>query len=80
MRIKLLSVCDDFAPVLYITTVTLGCPRMPIGSGYSPIAPTIGELIETGATEKSLLDALSIIYKVVAGLFKGLWRLLKGLR
>ena len=53
---------------------------MPFGSGYSLITPTIGELIETGATEKPLLDALSIIYKVLAGLFKGLWRLLKGLR
>lgn len=66
MKNRLLSICGALAPILYITTVALGGA---IRLGYSHIAQAVSELIETGAPNKALLDALFIIYNLLVGLF-----------
>jgi len=66
MKNRILSVCGTLAPILYVATVALGGAIRP---GYSHIAQAVSELIETGAPNKALLDALFIIYNLMVGLF-----------
>jgi len=66
MKNRILSVCGALAPILYVMTVALAGAIRP---GYSHIAQAVSELIETGAPNKALLDALFIIYNLLVGLF-----------
>ena len=66
MKYRVLSVCGALAPILYIMTVALGGA---IRAGYRHIAQAVSELIETGAPNRALLDALFIIYNLLVGLF-----------
>ena len=66
MKNRILSVCGALAPILYVMTVAWGGATRP---GYSHIAQAVSELIETGAPNKALLDALFIIYNLLVGLF-----------
>jgi len=66
MKSRILSICGALAPILYVMTVALGGAIRP---GYSHIAQAVSELIETGAPNKALLDALFIIYNLLVGLF-----------
>jgi len=65
MKNRILSICGALAPILYIMTMVLGGAIRP---GYSHIAQAVSELIETGAPNKALLDALFIIYNLLVGL------------
>jgi len=66
MKNRILSVCGALAPILYVMTVALGGAIRP---GYNHLANAVSELIETGAPNKALLDALFIIYNLLLGLF-----------
>ncbi len=61
MKNRILSIGGALAPILYVMTVALGGAIRP---GYSHIAQAVSELIETGAPNKALLDALFIIYNL----------------
>ena len=66
MKYKLLALCGIFAPLLYAFTVILGGVLTP---DYSHVANAISELIESGATYKTLLDPLFDLYNILIVLF-----------
>jgi hypothetical protein len=59
---KILSVRGVFAPISYVATVTLG------GSlRHRHMKQTGSDVVETGASNKSLLDALFPVYARLSG-------------
>ena len=66
MKYRLLALCGIFAPLLYAFTVVLGGVLTP---NYSHITNAISELIESGATYKTLLDPLFDLYNILIILF-----------
>ena len=63
---KLLILCGVSAAVLYIGTVILGGLIRP---GYSHISMAISELVADGASNRSLLSSLFLLYNVMVILF-----------
>jgi hypothetical protein len=63
---KILYVWEVLAPISYVATVTLGGS---LSQSYSYITQTGSEMIETGAPNKSLLDALFPVYDRLVGFF-----------
>jgi peptidoglycan biosynthesis protein MviN/MurJ (putative lipid II flippase) len=66
MNYKVLAVCGLLAPLLYVFTVVLGGIVTP---NYSHASSAISELIETGASYKTLLDPLFDLYNILIILF-----------
>jgi len=66
MKHRLLLFCGILAPVVYVGTVIVGGAIRP---GYSHIAQAVSELIESGAPNKPVLDALFIVYNLLASAF-----------
>jgi len=63
---RLLMLCGVLAPAVYVGTVVLGGGLQP---GYSHISQPVSDLIAVGAPHKSLLDALFVLYNLLAILF-----------
>lgn len=66
MKGKILILCGVFAPLIYALAVILGGMLRP---GYSHISQAVSELIEVGAPNKPLLNALFILYNGLTGVF-----------
>jgi Protein of unknown function (DUF998) len=62
IKLKILSLCGISAPILYVLALAIGNILDP---SYSQIGKTVSELIELGAPNRDLLNAIFIIYNVL---------------
>ena len=73
-KLKILALCGILAPIVYITALVVGNILDP---SYSQIGKTVSELIQQGAPNRDLLNAIFIIYNILTipfalGMFYGL--------
>ena len=61
-KLKVLAFCGILAPILYIAALVVGNILDP---SYSQVGKTISELIERGAPNRDLLNAIFIIYNIL---------------
>lgn len=61
-KLKVLALCGILAPILYVAALVVGNILDP---SYSQVGKTISELIEQGAPNRDLLNAIFIIYNVL---------------
>ena len=66
LKEKLLSAAGVAGPLVYVLAVVLGGALRP---GYSHMGQAISELIEAGAPNQTLLDALFVFYNLLVGAF-----------
>jgi len=66
LKKKLLSAAGVAGPLVYVLAVVLGGALHP---GYSHMGQAISELIEAGAPNQMLLDALFVLYNLLVGAF-----------
>ena len=59
---KILAICGILAPILYVAALVVGNILDPT---YSQVGKTVSELIERGAPNRDLLNAIFIIYNVL---------------
>ena len=73
-KLKMLSLCGIVAPVVYIVALVVGNVLDP---SYSQMGKTVSELIQRGAPNRDLLNAIFVIYNILLipfgiGLYLGL--------
>jgi hypothetical protein len=61
-KLKVLALCGILAPVLYIAALIVGNILDP---SYSQVGKTVSEIIERGAPNRDLLNAIFIIYNIL---------------
>ncbi len=73
-KIRALAICGVLSPIVYVITVALGGFLDP---SYSQIGKTVSELVQRGAPNRDLLNAMLVVYNVLiipfaVGLYFGL--------
>ncbi len=73
-KIRTLAICGILSPIVYVITVALGGFLDP---SYSQIGKTVGELVQRGAPNRDLLNAMLVVYNILiipfaVGLYFGL--------
>ena len=73
-QFRILAVYGILAPLLYVAALTVGNVLDP---AYSQVGKTVSELIESGAPNRNLLDAIFVVYNLflipfAEGLYKAL--------
>jgi hypothetical protein len=73
-HLKFLSVCGILAPIVYVMALVIGNILDPT---YSQIGKTVSELIQRGAPNRDLLNAIFVIYNLLlipfaVGMYYGL--------
>ncbi len=61
-KLKILALCGILAPIVYITALVVGNI---LDSSYSQIGKTVSELIQQGAPNLYLLNAIFVIYNIL---------------
>ena len=61
-KLKVLALCGILAPILYLAALVVGSILDP---SYSQVGKTVSELIESGAPNRDLLNAIFIIYNIL---------------
>jgi uncharacterized protein (DUF486 family) len=74
--IKILALCGILAPIVYVIALIVGNLLDP---SYSQVGKTVSELIQRGAPNRDLLNAIFVIYNILLipfafGLYRGLNR------
>jgi hypothetical protein len=73
-KLRTLALCGVLAPIVYVIALVVGNILDP---SYSQVGKTVSELIERGAPNRDLLNAIFIIYNILLipfaiGLYSGL--------
>ena len=68
-KVKILALCGILAPIVYVVALVVGNILDP---SYSQVGKTVSELIERGAPNRDLLNAIFIIYPINTNRFIGL--------
>jgi hypothetical protein len=73
-KLKILALCGILAPIVYMLALVIGNILDP---SYSQVGKTVSELIQQGAPNRDLLNAIFIIYNILlipfaAGMYYGL--------
>ena len=73
-KIRALAICGILSPIVYVITVALGGFLDP---SYSQIGKTVSELVQRGAPNRDLLNAMLVVYNILiipfaVGLYFGL--------
>ncbi len=73
-KIRALAICGILSPIVYVIAVALGGFLDP---SYSQIGKTVSELVQRGAPNRDLLNAMLVVYNVLimpfaVGLYFGL--------
>jgi len=61
-KTKILAICGILAPLLYVATLVVGNVLDP---SYSQIGKTVSELIQRGAPNRDLLNAMFVVYNIL---------------
>jgi hypothetical protein len=61
-KIRLLAVAGILSPIIYFITLVVGGVLDP---SYSQIGKTVSELVETGAPNRDLLNAMLVVYNIL---------------
>jgi sulfite exporter TauE/SafE len=73
-KIRALALCGILSPIIYVITVVVGGFLDP---SYSHVGKTVSELVERGAPNRDLLNAMLVVYNILivpfgVGLYFGL--------
>jgi hypothetical protein len=61
-KIQALALCGILSPIIYVVTVAIGGILDP---SYSQIGKTVSELVQRGAPNRDLLNALLVVYNIL---------------